>query len=283
MRVQDRSVKFPDAEWRPVTRYQSGSLHVAMKPRRLILHTAVSSASSMHDYFQVDGRATPHFFVNDHGKGEQYIDTDFRSSANLDGNYDCITVESSDNYPWANGEVPDWTPAQEEWLAGLMVWCHREHGIAIERLPSSAPGQNGIGWHRLGIDGNFPTGLLAGRVANGERWSESDGKICPGDRKIRGIVDRIIPRAKNLLNGDDMPGFDDKIPGTDGKTMGDALRASLQTKEALKDFRANVSERDRKVKADLLAAIDALPEGASRQEVRKIVSAQLDKQADLDG
>ncbi len=271
-------MKFPGATWRPVTRYQSGPLREPMNPRRLIFHTAQSGSSTMHSFFNVDGQATPHFFVNDRGEAEQYIDTDFRSSAVLDGNHDCITVESSDNFPWADGQVPDWTPAQDEWLAELIVWCHQKHDIPIERLPSSVPGKSGVGWHRLGIDGNFPDGLLSGRVAAGEHWSTSGGKVCPGDRKIRGIVERIIPRAQELMNGDDMPSFNDEIPGTDGKTFGDALRASLQTKEALKAFRTNVFERDQQAKADMLAAIDALPEGATRKEVRQIVSRQLDKQ-----
>jgi len=275
-------VKFSGADWRPVTRYQSGSLRVPMTPRRLVFHTAVSSAATMHEYFNVSGRATPHFYVNDNGKAEQYIDTDFQSSANLEGNHDCITVESSDNYPWADDEVPDWTSAQEDWLVRLIVWCHEQHGITIQQLPSSKPGSTGIGWHRLGIDGNFPSGVLSGRAGGGEQWSTSTGKECPGDRKILGIVKRIIPRAHDVMSGDDMPSFNDEIPAANGKTMGDALRAALQTAEALKVLRANLLERDLKTRAALLAAVDELPEGASRKDVREAVARQFEKQISSD-
>jgi hypothetical protein len=40
---------------------------------------------------------------------------------------------------------------------------------------------------------------------------------------------------------DDMD-FDDKIPSTNNKTVGDALRSSLQTEAGLAEFRANVAE-----------------------------------------
>ena len=272
-------MKFPGATWKPVTRYQSGELRQPMTPRRLVLHTAQWGDPTMHAYFNVAGRATPHFFVNAAGKAEQYIDTDFCASACLEGNHNCIAVESWDGHPdWPGDEVPDWTPEQEEWLVELAAWCHQVHGIPVERLPSSAPGEAGIGWHRMGIDGDFPAGLLAGRAAGGEHWSSSGGKVCPGDNKIRGIVERIIPRAQQLVNGDDMPGFEDKIPGTDGKTLGDALRAALQTREALKAFRENLAERDRTAREELLAVIDALPDAATRKDVREVVSRQLDKQ-----
>jgi hypothetical protein len=211
--------------WRPVDRYQSGPLRIPITPRRLVFHTAVSSAVSMHDFFNVDGRATPHFYVNEAGVIEQFIDTSFRATADLDGNNDCIAVES-----WDGGGIRDWTDKQIEACAKIALFCNTEHGIPLDRCPSSKPGSQGVGWHRLGIDGNFPEPpgqLLGGRVAGGEHWSVSFGKECPGNAKIHGVVDKIIPRARQLLtDGDDMQLDDDLYPADDTKdtTIGAALR-----------------------------------------------------------
>jgi hypothetical protein len=183
--------KYPAAVQRPVDRYQSGDLHVAMTARRVVAHTAVSADTpSMHSFFNVSGRATPHFYFGRDGECEQYINTGFRSSAVLDGNHDCITFESWDGFPgeWSGGMAPPWTDAQVDAIAHLCAWCNTEHGIPLVQLPSSRPGTEGIGWHRQGIDGNFPSsGLLSGRVDGGEHWSESFGKTCPTDRRIEQI------------------------------------------------------------------------------------------------
>jgi hypothetical protein len=246
--------------WRPVTRYQSGSLRIPITPRRLVFHTAVSSATSMHDFFEVDGRATPHFYVNEQGVIEQYIDTGFRATACLDGNDDCIAVES-----WDGGGIRDWTADQVEACAKIAVFCKTEHNIPLDRLPSSKPGSQGVGWHRLGIDGNFdqpPGQLLGGRVDGGEHWSESFGKLCPGDPKIHGVVDKIIPRARQLLaDRNEMQLSDDLYPADDHNdtTIGDALRRA----DHLDEFRAAVADRfniSDKVAGEQSAALKALTE-----------------------
>lgn len=222
----------------------------------------------MLPFFNVEGRATPHFYVNRDGEVEQYIDTDFRSSANLEGNHDCITVESWDGYgavPWPAGQVPGWTPAQVESLARLAVWCHEEHDVPIVPLPSSHPGTRGIGWHRQGIDGNFPNGLLAGRPSGGERWSESAGKVCPGDNKIRGVVDEIIPRALELLNGDDMPDIADIreiVQNNADRVIAVVRNQSAQQRAAMQ---AQITKID--------AKIDALPDDGNKAELKDLVES----------
>lgn len=266
--------KYPDAVWRPVDRYQQGELRIRIQPRRFVHHTAVSAAASMHDFFNQDGQPTPHFYVNETGGLEQYIDTDYRATACLDGNHDCIAIESWDNGA-PGGKVPPWTGGQVETIAKLLAWCHSVHGIPLERLSSSKPGTTGVGWHRHGCDGNFghPLGsLLGGRVDGGERWTESFGKQCPGDAKIRGVVALIIPRAIQIKSGDDDMQFNDEIPGTDGKTVGDALRGVFTLREQFAVFRANDADRD----AALLAAVDALPDRQlSKKEVRDALAREL--------
>lgn len=196
--------RYPAATWRPVARYQPGgsAFRSSFNPRRLILHTAVSNATpSMYSFFAVNGRATSHFYVGRDGEVEQYIDTEYGSTAVLDGNSTCITVETWDGYgdTWnGSGPGPRWTDAQVTALARLAAWCHTEHDIPLVRLPSSLPGTRGIGWHRQGIDGNFeesPGQLLGGRVSGGEHWSTSAGKVCPTTTRIHQIVDEVIPQA----------------------------------------------------------------------------------------
>jgi hypothetical protein len=211
--------RFPGATWRPVARYQpggsaGGDMSVA---RRLVLHTAVSSTDSLFGQFDRAGNPVAHFYVDKAGKVEQYVDCNRRASAVLDGNPDCITVETWDGFgsSWdGHGNGPEWKPEQVESLAKIAAWCHTEHGIPLERLPSSKPGTTGIGWHRLGCDGNYedpPGGLLGGRVSGGERWSTSAGKVCPTTTRIHQVVDAVIPRAIAITQGDDMPLSDDDI------------------------------------------------------------------------
>lgn len=225
----------PDAIRKPVERYQpGGSVHTPMAAaRRLCFHTAVSSGDSLFGLFNTPGNAVAHFYVRDDGKIEQYVNTDTRASANLEGNHDTISVESWD----AGGMFRKWTDRQVEACAHLAAWVHKTHGIPLKACDAS-PGSRGITWHRKGIDGNFPAGLLSGRKAGDEHWSNSTGKICPFDGKIHGIVDDIIPRARQIVEGDwfDMAtkedlrevvnnalaGFREEIRATVDKALADA-------------------------------------------------------------
>jgi len=194
---------YPEAIRKPVDRYKpGGSVAAAMPhPRRLCLHTAVSSNDSLFELFNTPGNAVAHFYIREDGGVEQYVSTNIRASANLEGNPDTISVESWDDA----GLRRTWTDAQIEAIAKLAVWIHQKHDIPLERCPSSKPGTQGIAWHRMGIDGNFPEPpgrLRGGRVKGGELWTESFGEECPYEEKIRGIVDGIIPRANELVTGD---------------------------------------------------------------------------------
>lgn len=174
--------------------------------RRLILHTAVSSSASLFSWHQKVSHCS-HFYLRHDGVWEQYVDTRLRAPNQQDGNADSISVESQDMggpFPsWSGSNVPAWTAKQVEAIAELAVWLNTTHGIPLVQLPSSKPGTRGIGWHRQGIDGNFPGGILAGRVSGGETWS-GPGKVCPGDRRIK-QVPAIVARAKQIVEGDDMP------------------------------------------------------------------------------
>jgi hypothetical protein len=261
--------RYPEAKWLPVTRYDvGGANHIAMsKARRLVLHTAVSDSDSLFGLFNTPGNPVAHFYVREDGTLEQYVDTDIRSSAVLEGNYDSITVESWDGGPgkFHGTDGPPWTEAQLDALAALAKWCSEKHGIPLRQLPSSLSGTSGVGWHRQGIDGNFPPGILAGRVPNGEHWSPSAGKSCPGDTRIRQVVDEVIPRAK----GDEMSAQDIKDLKAAQVTQADRIIAVVRaTAQADKD-------RD----AAIIAAIDGIPDDKfSKAKVREALAAVLAKQ-----
>lgn len=192
-------VLYDEAKFRPVTRYKpgvAGSIATKMPTvRRLILHTAVSGKASLFSQFNVPDTPTSHFYVLHDGTVEQYINTAFRSSANLSGNRDSVTVESQDvggPFPvWdtRGSDVPAWTPKQVEALARLAAWVHVAHGVPLVLMPSSKPGTRGVGWHRQGID--------PFRVTGGEVWSKAKGKVCPGDRRVD-QVPKIIARAMKI-------------------------------------------------------------------------------------
>jgi hypothetical protein len=261
--------RFPGAVWKPVDRYKpGGSSHQAITgPNRLVFHTAVSSGSSLFDLFNQPGNPIAHFYVREDGTVEQYCDTDTRSSAVLDGNYDCVTVESWDGGPSAfhGTDGPDWTPAQVEACAEIAVWCNKVHGIPFTVLDDSRPGR-GIGWHRLGIDGNFPGGILHGRRPGAELWSPSAGKSCPGDSKIRGVVDDIVPRAIDIANGDDMSAEDVKAINTVTRNQADRVIEVVRGQ----------AEIQAKRNARVLAAIDALPDKElTKKDVRAAVENAL--------
>lgn len=187
--------RYPGATWRPLTvnyTKQKTTKH------RVILHTSASAtAASLHGWFSTPAAASSsHFHVADDGSVEQYIDTDHVSWASGNGNADSISVETQ-----GDGTKP-WTSAQGEAIVALLVWAHKTHGVPLTQMQSSKAGTKGIGWHRLGVDGEFPAlpSILAGRPqrGGGESWSRARGKTCPGDDRIQQIPN-IIAAAKAAL------------------------------------------------------------------------------------
>lgn len=151
------------------------------------------------------GGLESHFGMGTDGHVLQWQDCLFEADANFNGNHHIISMETQDRgdgFPsWTGSDVPAWTPAQVDALVAWLVWvtdprthvscpagwaCHG--GIPRALVPDSRPGRRGIGYHRQGID--------PWRVPDGERWSASTGKVCPGDRRILQLVNVIIPRVQ---------------------------------------------------------------------------------------
>lgn len=169
--------------------------------------------------FQSGGNAA-HFTTGAGGHIIQARDTIFQSAANYLGNYRVIAIENEDQGPAFGGwntrdghAVPGFTDAQAEAIAKICAWAHREHGIPLVLCPDSRTSSRGIAYHRQGVDGDFGPFAFGGRVFGGELWSTSTGKVCPGDRRIRQLIDVIIPRARVIagLQSPSFPGVEDDM------------------------------------------------------------------------
>lgn len=174
----------------------------------VILHSTASNADSQFNWFNnPSSYSSSHFHVAKDGKVEQMIDTNYGSWANSAANNRSITIETAG----VMTEDEKWTDEQVLSLIKLITWITKEHKISVKQMGSSLASETGIGWHRLGIDGNFPsTGILRGRlqIGKGELWSKSRGKVCPGTLRIQqipGIIAEvkkkrsIITQIKDVL------------------------------------------------------------------------------------
>jgi peptidoglycan hydrolase-like protein with peptidoglycan-binding domain len=170
---------------------------------RVNLHVT-AGVGSPYRTFDAPGAASSHFYVSKTGAVEQFVDTDLRAEADLDGNDATISIETEGGWPGGIANSEPWTPEQVEQLARIYAWTVTTHGIALRLATSSARGaaSQGLSWHRLGVDGHFPAlpSALAGRAqrGGGMRYSQARGKLCPGDAKI-GQVPAVLARASALL------------------------------------------------------------------------------------
>lgn len=172
-------------------------IHYHKKPmsayNRVNLHVAVSESDSLYNLFNRPNQVCSHFYVRKDGTVEQYVDTRYRAAADLEGNDATVSIETAGGVK--NADTEKWTEAQVQSLAALWAWIRDEHGISNKIAVSSKIGSEskGLSWHRLGVDGNFPSlpDPRAGRLqrGGGMRYSNSRGKLCPGGGKILQIED----------------------------------------------------------------------------------------------
>lgn len=205
--------RYPKAVWDPLgpqTESRMGAHDI------VCVHTMVGSLAGTDSYFEAGGYGGTESHFGTGGAGEtprQWQDLGYTADANLDGNWRVISIENADKGPgfptWSGSAVPAFTSKQVDQLVDLVTWlcsrdahtecsptwaCHKV-GIPAAVIPDTRPGRRGIGYHRQGCTGNYPDG----RVAGGEKWSESLGKICPGDKRIAQLRDDIVPRVAARL------------------------------------------------------------------------------------
>lgn len=182
------------------------------------VHTMVGSLEGTDAHFGEGGYygTESHFGIGGSSDGSrdgvvvQWQDTTYGADANLDGKGDVISVETSDG---GNPDRP-WSAKQLDALVDLGVWVCRTYKIPPTLIPDTKPGRRGIAYHRQGCDHSAsyqPRGWPydAWRVPGGVRWSSQLGKECPGDVRIRQLIDIVIPRIATGINGGG------STPGTD--------------------------------------------------------------------
>ena len=159
----------------------------------------------LHTIVGNDPAPAAHLSIRGDGWLTQSRDTAYQSAANYEGNPRVIAIETDDHGPefgtWDVNDghaVPAWTKAQMSTIAVALVWIYHTHGIPLVLAPNSQPGSRGIAYHRQGCDGNFTGYAYGGRVPGGELWSKARGKVCPGDRRIKQLIEIVIPMARQL-------------------------------------------------------------------------------------
>lgn len=154
--------------------------------QRVNLHVDAGNADSLFGYFSPAGRACSHFHVKKSGVVEQYIDTAYKSQADLNGNSSTVSIETQGYGHEA------WTAEQLAALVALWAWLRDTHGIANKLASDSVPGHSskGLSWHRLGVPGYMNP--------NGIKYSNARGKVCPGDARIAQIPE-IFARANGQV------------------------------------------------------------------------------------
>lgn len=197
--------KCPFAIWRPLPENAYADL---IDPRIVILHTAVSSASSLFPYFSRDDvKVETHFYVRSDGKIEQYLDTTRQADGNRDANDFAISVENQDN---AKDPILPMTPNQLIANIDLFRWLSDVHP-KIKRQRCDRWDGSGYGYHSMW---GAPS-----------RWTPSAGKTCPTPARIKQFNDVMIPVLTSpvpLVQEDE-----DMLPGFD-KSAEDVARATVR-------------------------------------------------------
>lgn len=189
------AVTVPGVEWRP-----DPVSSRPIDPRWIILHTIVGTVPG------AIGAKNYHIYVRRDGSAVQIQDLLLRGAASVDANPYSIAIAAEDmgsGFPaWSGSDVPAYTPAQVDTIVRIVAWTCRRLDIPAAAVRNSCPPARGGAWHRLGIDGNFPTWPSIYRGREGcQHWSTSRGKACPGDRRIEQINNVILPRVRALLAG----------------------------------------------------------------------------------
>lgn len=167
--------RYPKALWKPL---RENVTQGKITPRAIILHTAVSDALSLFNFFQNNSDLESHFYVREDGTVEQYMDTGVRADANKNANDFAVSIET-----WDGRTIRPWTTRQVDSLVNLCDWLCRTHGIPRVQIPTANGA--GIGWHVMfGAPGP---------------WTPVS-KSCPGVHRIEQTKKLIIPSVAARAN-----------------------------------------------------------------------------------
>jgi hypothetical protein len=196
------AIVYPGAEWDPLSTTQTQS---RMSRHDIVcLHTMAGTFAGTDAMFHRDGYGgtESHFGLSGSGRLKQWQDLAHTADANNEGNHRVISIETADmgeGFPaWSGSDVPAWTQAQLDEIVKLVRWLCVRFEIPPTLVASSASGERGIAYHRQGIPGNFGP-PYRGKTGPGELWTalpRGYGKPCPGDRRIRQLIEHVIPRVR---------------------------------------------------------------------------------------
>lgn len=197
----------PIAEW-TVWDPVAGRSSTRITPRMMTIHTAVTNSQDIYGPGLGPGRTHSHFYNPKSGTLRQHQEINKQAFADGGGNSYCVSVEHWDGYPngapgyWRHGsDVPPLTDSQIENDARL--FAHLVTHFGMPNRIATPDNLTGLGWHRLGVQGNFGTynprdRKTWSRAQTGANFSNATGKVCPGDRRIDQIQ-AIWDRAQEYL------------------------------------------------------------------------------------
>jgi hypothetical protein len=192
--------RYPKAIWRDVGAPGNFSNGVMQAHLGVVLHVNDAQSRDLYGWITGDNGMSCHFQVAKDGTVWQYIDTQYSSWCQKDGNDTYLSIESQG----LASELA--TPAQIAAIGGILAWAKATHDIPLQL--AEVPGQRGFGWHGMG-------------AAHGFDWGHS---ACPGVRRDQ--------RSAMLAAAHGTPpnGGDDDMPYTDWpKADQDALAKDVAT------------------------------------------------------
>ncbi|MFJ1510968.1 N-acetylmuramoyl-L-alanine amidase [Cellulosimicrobium funkei] len=189
--------RYSCAEWEPIA-WMNALRHT--RKSQLTFHITAGEGDPRTIATWRNGTAGSNFVVFRDGRIVQIADSACKSAADYGATH-TISVE----FVGKDGPLTD---AQVAAAIRLAREAHERDGIPLRLAATSSDA--GIGWHRLGVDGNFPHGRLAGRLQRsplGVKTSGARGKACPTDTVIDQIHDVILPALAAAVpqGDDDMP------------------------------------------------------------------------------
>jgi LysM repeat protein len=162
-------------------------------PRVQLIHTngaktagSIESSKNWAERRTVGAQATtlPTFQVDLDGDAAQFIDSNQAQNACYKANPFAISYETADSGWASDPTISAFTGAQLQMLANGVAYCSVLYGITLA-YPTRWDG-NGTASH------TEPFGY--------PYWTNSSGKICPGQKKKAQVRDIIIPHAKAIVN-----------------------------------------------------------------------------------
>lgn len=147
----------------------------------VVFHVTAGGATSPYTHFKSTRRGCSTGWIG-YDRTEQYLPLDTISYSEIEGGVRIVSWETASP---ADGSGT-WNAYQLAMIARICADMHKRFGVPVKLMTNTS--DKGIGWHRLGVRGNFPSGLLGGynqRGGKGPVWSSAFGKVCPGDGRIR--------------------------------------------------------------------------------------------------